>query len=487
MNNYQSKINVKTINDAGIFEGYASVFDYQDHHQDIVCRGAFQKTIAHFQDLKTRPKMLWQHDPAKIIGSWLSIHEDEHGLFVKGKLFRNTQYGEEAYVLLKGGALDGLSIGFEADDTEFDPLKNVRFIKNVTLHEISLVTFAANDQAKVLHVKSTDQNNTNTSQIKGNRFMKTTYAEKASSPSEFKQFIKTGVSTKSLTSENSGGYTIASTLLGHIDDQRNTSNMRYLCNVETINSSVLELLMERGNASAGWVNETEDRAETSTAELYKVKIQTHEIYAKPKISQRLIDDSVIDIEQWVLNKINAKMDVLENTAFLHGNGENQPRGILTYDKKVGEIREHGVLQKIETGEMGAITVESLISAMNALPVNHLNGAVWVVSRATLGVIRTLKDQQGQYVTQHNLRDDATTTILGYPVVVNDAMTNLDSEKAADVVIFGNFKNGYQIVDRQDVNIMRDPYSSKPFVEFYATKRVGGDVIDFDAFKIIQSC
>lgn len=516
MQHVERLIQLKTIDDAGTFEGYASVFDFKDYHNDVVCCGAFQEAVDNFKAGKNFPKLLWQHDPKHIIGTWLEIREDDKGLFVKGKLFRESRLGREVYDLLKKGALDGLSIGFQTVKERLDEQTQTRFIEHVILHEISLVTFGANARARVLSVKQFNkqerkmnhqditaisekiENTVKTldrvlahqhrSNFKNQRFKKGVSFMEATDTSleEFKAFVRTGISTKGLTSSTgSGAYLVPTTMVSEVRENAQTNSIRSHCAVEVIEGGSLELLVEKGLGGAGWVSEDGDRDETLLPELVKIKIPTHELYAKPRVSQKLMDDSGIDVESWVLNKIGDKMQSLENHAFLHGDGKGKPTGVLSYPFVDVGLGEQGFIEHVKSGDDGELNADALIEVLSAMRAEYLEGAVWVMSRSTLAAIRSLKDEAtGLYLLQPNLAEGSGMYLLGYPVVINEEMPALVPGTASDAVIFGNFKRGYQIVDRLDMQVMRDPYSSKPFVEFYATKRVGGDVVEFDAFKVL---
>ena len=226
--------------------------------------------------------------------------------------------------------------------------------------------------------------------------------------------------------------------------------------------------------------------ETKTAELRKIIIQTHEMYARTQISQRLIDDSVIDLENWLMTTIKQRFESLEEEAFINGCGTNMPKGFLSYDK--AEVSEWGKLAEIRTGHKGAIvTADILLDTVASLKTPYLSGAVWVMSRSAFADIRRLKESStGHYLWQPGIQEGGGNTLLGYPIIISDAMPALQPNKVTTPIAFGNFMHGYHIVDRSELTILRDPYSAKPLVEFYVTQRIGGDVIDFEAIKLITA-
>lgn len=299
-----------------------------------------------------------------------------------------------------------------------------------------------------------------------------------------------GFQKKALTSRDgpTGGYLIPAVVTERIGQALNRiSPLRSLARVTNISTDSLELLLDKGNADVGWVSETAERKETETPELAKVRIPAHHIYAKPRASQKILDDASIDIENWLVGKVAEKMAAAENAAFIHGDGENKPAGFLQYDVvPVGE-GTWGKLECLNTGLDGKLkNIDVLLDTLNAMKPQYLNGAVWLMSRSAVSALRKLRDEMGgASLWQPSLVAGTPDTLLGYPVVISDDMPTLTEGKQSKSVVFANFYEAYQIVDRTSLHVLRDPYSSKPYVEFYVTKRVGGDVINFDAIKVIN--
>lgn len=290
----------------------------------------------------------------------------------------------------------------------------------------------------------------------------------------FNDFVRKG--NKGLTSSSqTGEYLIPSGLVVKILDQmKSTHSLRELCSVIDITTDAYEVLVEKGNAGVGWTQETQMRDDTDLPELEKIHIPTFELYAKPKASQKMLDDSGINIEEWILSKISQSMANFENDAFLNGDGQTKPKGMLTsvHDGKIQCLRSNFK------------TADDLINSIYTLESSYLNGSCFLMSRSALAHMRTLKDAStGRYLLQPALEHGMPTTLLGFPIVLNDAMPAFAPNNIC--VLFGNFKQAYQIVDRKDIHLLRDPYSAKPFIEFYATKRVGGDLINPSAIKAIQ--
>lgn len=313
---------------------------------------------------------------------------------------------------------------------------------------------------------------------------------------QFKDFVQTGSvnwETKALTSDNADRGLVMPAAIG---DQVKAkvdalSPLRQLASSATISSDSLDIVVERNAPNVGWVTETGNRTETDPSQLEKRRIGVHELYAKLRLSQRLIDDAQIPIEDWVMGRIAAQMSAIENKGFIQGDGINQPKGFLKYAGT--HVSEWEKLQTFSTLQNGgflddASALEVLFKTLDSVKSEYLHKACWVMSRSAQSKLRQIKDPSTGHVLWHTgsgLAGEAANTLLGYPVVISDDMPALDPSSPSISVAFGNFEQGYQIVDRQELSILRDPYSAKPYVEFYATRRVGGDVVDFDAIKLIH--
>lgn len=257
-----------------------------------------------------------------------------------------------------------------------------------------------------------------------------------------------------------------------------SSPMRELATVESIGSDALELPIDDDEADAGWIGETSARSETGTPQIGIQRIPVHEIYAKPKATQKMLEDGSVDVGAWLERKIGQKFARVEATGFMTGDGIKKPRGILTY----GSGTARGQIERIVSGAATALTFDGLITTVGALKEPYHPGATWMMRRATEASVMLLKDLNGQYLWRPALEAGKPSTLLGYTVRHAADMPSVAASALA--VAFGNFKEGYTIVDRLGVSVLRDPYSSKPFVEFYSRKRVGGDVTNFEAFKLI---
>lgn len=282
----------------------------------------------------------------------------------------------------------------------------------------------------------------------------------------------------SVGSDPNGGYivtpSVSSRMLTIVYE---SSPLRSLAYIETISSDKLELPIDEAEADAGWVGETETRSETNTPTVGTQTIAVNEIYAKPKATQKLLEDASIDIEAWLGRKIGEKFGRVEASGFVSGNGIKKPRGFLTYP--AGTAR--GQIEQIVTGHATAITFDGLINLVTALKEEYAAGAVFLLRRASVGAVLLLKDGNGQYIWRTNAEAGKPSILLGHPVREAADMPAVGA--GALSVAFGNFNRGYTIVDRLGVSTLVDPYSAKPFVEFYSRKRVGGDVTNFEAIKI----
>lgn len=288
----------------------------------------------------------------------------------------------------------------------------------------------------------------------------------------------------SVDSDPDGGYLVTPQQSARIIEVvYETSPMRQVATVETISTDALEGLFDGDEAAAAWVSERGSRAETNTPQLGQWRIPTHELYANPRATQKLLDDSAVDIEAWISRKVADKFARTENLAFVNGNGVGQPRGFTTYPD--GTTR--GTLERIPSLDAATIAAEGIYNIIYALKAAYRPGSVWVMNRATVGVIRTIRDESGGAGTGQFMWAPGfggqPATLAGYPIVEFEDMADIAG--GAIVAGFGNFRQGYTIVDRLGIRILRDPYSAKPHVEFYTTKRVGGDVLNFEAFKLMD--
>lgn len=290
----------------------------------------------------------------------------------------------------------------------------------------------------------------------------------------------------SVGSDPDGGYVVNPDTSGRIVQKVfETSPMRAFASIQVISSDALEGLFDLNEASSGWVGETASRSETNTPEIGKWRIPVHELYAAPRATQKLLDDASINMEAWLASKVSEKFARDEAAAFVNGNGVGKPRGFLTY---ADGTTLPGTIERFDTGVNGAFAAapnggDVLINALYGLKTQYRANATWFMNRATLTLTRKLKDSDGAYLWSPGIAAGQPATLLGYPVASFEDMPDPATDSLSIAV--GDMREAYQIVDRLGIRTLRDPYSSKPYVEFYTTKRVGGDVVNFEAIKLIE--
>ncbi len=240
-------------------------------------------------------------------------------------------------------------------------------------------------------------------------------------------------------------------------------------------------------AASGWVGETAARPETASPTLAELSFPTMELYAMPAATQTLLDDSAVNIDEWIAGEIDTVFAEQEGTAFVSGNGTNRPKGFLDYTKVDEASWSWGEIGFVPSGAAGAFAAsdpaDALVDLVYALKGGYRQNATFVMNRRTQAEVRKLKDDAGSYLWQPGLAAGQPATLLGYPVMSDDNMPDIAADSYS--IAFGDFRRGYLVVDRMGVRVLRDPYSAKPYVLFYVTKRVGGGVADFDAIKLMK--
>ena len=285
----------------------------------------------------------------------------------------------------------------------------------------------------------------------------------------------------SVDSDVDGGYLVTPEMSSEIVKKIfESSPIRQLASVQTISSDSLELLEDLDEAGCGWVGENSARPETSTPQLKKISIPVHEMYANPKASQKILDDAAINIESYISEKVSEKFGRFEATAFVAGDGANKPKGLLSYD----DGTSFNQVEQVVSGSSGAITGDSLINLIYAVKEGYRKNANFLMNRLVAKELRKFKDSQGRYLWAPGLDGNTAGSILGYNIMeASDIPGTLTNGNL--VMIFGDIKQAYQIVDRIGIRVLRDPYTAKPHVMFYTTKRVGGAVKNFEAYKILK--
>ena len=285
-----------------------------------------------------------------------------------------------------------------------------------------------------------------------------------------------------------GGYTVPLEIEQTIDRVlAKVSPMRAIASVRQIGSNTYRKPIATAGAATGWVAETDARTQTNAPTLAAIDFPTMELYAMPAATQTLLDDSQVDLEGWLAGEVQTVFAEQEGTAFISGNGTTQPKGFLSETIVADASWAWSKLGYIASGAAGAFATsnptDALVSLAYAPKQAYRANGSWMMNRTTESVIRKFKDSTGNYIWQPGTAAGQPPTLLGYPVAEADDMPDIAANSYS--VAFGDFARGYLIVDRVGVRVLRDPYSAKPYVLFYTTKRVGGGVQNFEAIKLMK--
>ncbi|TPE58511.1 phage major capsid protein [Sandaracinobacter neustonicus] len=267
------------------------------------------------------------------------------------------------------------------------------------------------------------------------------------------------------------------------------SPIRALADVVKIGSANYRKLVASGGFASGWVAETAARAETSTPVFSEVLAPMGELYANPAATQAMLDDALFDVEGWLAQEVATEFARAEGVAFVSGSGVSQPKGFLTYPVATAgdATRPFGTLQYVAAGAAGGFVAsnphDKLIDLVHSLRAPYRQGAAWVMNSNTMATVRKFKDSTGDFIWKPGLLEGQASTLLGYPVVEVDAMPDIAANSLS--IGFGQFRSAYVIADRGETAVLRDPYSNKPFVHFYATRRVGGALVNSEALKLMR--
>ena len=263
-----------------------------------------------------------------------------------------------------------------------------------------------------------------------------------------------------------------------------TASIRAIANVVNVDATSYDVLIDHSEMGAGWATETSTVSETATPQIERISIPLHELSALPKASQRLLDDSAFDIEGWLAGRIADKFARSEAMAFVGGNGIDKPTGVLTYPTVDNDSWTWGNLGYVSSETPGGITrADPIVDLVYALGAQYRANATFVMNSKTAGHIRKLKDNDGRFVWVDGLAMAEPARLMGYRVLIAEDMPDIADDAMA--IAFGDFKAGYTVAERPDLRVLRDPFSAKPHVLFYATKRVGGAVSDFAAIKLMK--
>lgn len=294
--------------------------------------------------------------------------------------------------------------------------------------------------------------------------------------------------TKALSvgSDADGGYLAPPELDRLIESRlKQVSPMRAIATVRTTGANVFKKPISLTAAGSGWAAETGARTQTDTPSLEVIDFPANELYANLAATQTLLDDSFVNLEDWIAGEVETAFAGQERAAFVSGDGENKPKGFLAYAMATEASHEWGEIGYIATGAAGAFPasdpVDKLIDLIYTPKTQYRQNARFAMNRKTVSAVRKLKDDDGHYVWAPDEAGGAT--LLGYPISEIEDMPDIASDAFA--IAFGDFARGYLIVDRAGVRVLRDPYTAKPYVLFYVTKRVGGGVQNFDAIKLLK--
>jgi HK97 family phage major capsid protein len=264
---------------------------------------------------------------------------------------------------------------------------------------------------------------------------------------------------------------------------QSTASIRSVASVVNVEATTYDVLIDHTDVGAGWASETAATAETGTPSIDRISIPLHELSALPKASQRLLDDSAFDIESWLARRIADKFARAEASAFINGDGADKPRGFLDHTAVDNDSWTWGNLGYVATGTSGDVDGDAIVDVVYALGAEYRANGTFVMNSKTAGQIRKLKDADGRFLWSDGLAAGEPARLMGYPVLIAEDMPDAAADSYS--IAFGDFNAGYTVAERPDLRVLRDPFSAKPNVLFYATKRVGGDVSDFAAIKLLK--
>jgi len=320
-------------------------------------------------------------------------------------------------------------------------------------------------------------------------------------PSEHKQafdaYVRSGddrllrsLDTKAMSygSGQDGGYLVPDETEAEIGERLAAiSPIRSIASVIKVSGAVLKKPFAISGPAVGWVAETAARPQTNSPTLDELQFPTAELYAMPAATAALLEDSIVNIDQWIGTEVETAFAEQEGAAFVSGDGTSKPKGFLSYTTIAEADWAWGKIGYTATGVSGAWPASNpsdiLIDTVYALKAGYRQNASWVMNRKTQGAIRKMKDADGNYLWQPPAAPGSRAMLMGFPVVEAEDMPDIAAD--ATPLAFGDFQRGYLVVDRSGVRVLRDPYSAKPYVLFYTTKRVGGGVQDFDAIKLLK--
>lgn len=320
----------------------------------------------------------------------------------------------------------------------------------------------------------------------------------ASAPEGTRRFVDgylrrgEAIEAKSFTAATNadGGFALPREIDERIDATlKAVSPIRRIANVVRVGTAGYRKLVAQNGVVSGWASEIAARPETATPTFNEIVPPMGDLYANPAASQAMLDDAAFDVESWLAGEIATEFARAEGAAFVSGSGTNRPKGFLTFPTATTSdaTRAFGTLQYVAAGAAGAFVAanpqDRLVDLVTALRPPYRQGATWVMNSRTLATVRKFKTTDGAYIWQPGLIAGNGDTLLGYPVIEAEDMPDIAADSLS--IAFGNFQAGYIITERAETAILRDPYTNKPFVYFYASKRIGGTVANSEAIKLMK--
>lgn len=292
----------------------------------------------------------------------------------------------------------------------------------------------------------------------------------------------------SVGSDADGGYLVPEEVeAGVMRALRDASPIRAISGIRQVSGNTYKKPFAITGAATGWVAESGTRAETNSPTLAELAFPTMELYAMPAATQTLLEDAAVNIDEWVAEEVRIAFAEQENTAFVSGDGVNKPKGFLSYTTVEESSWSWDNIGYLTTGVSGdfptSAPADTLIDLIYTLKSAYRANAHWVMNRSTQGQIRKIKDSDGNYIWRPGEQAGQGATLMTFPIAETEDMPEIGADSFS--IAFGDFGRGYLVVDRLGIRILRDPFSAKPYVLFYTTKRVGGGVQDFNAIKLLK--
>ncbi len=394
-------------------------------------------------------------------------------------------------------AMDELMRSFgsfkQANDERLDQVEKSMSVDVITLEKVDRINTALDEQKQLLDELSLMSHRPHLSGEQAGTSSLSALQHK----SAWDSYMRKGENTNlrqleekalSIQTDADGGYLVPEETEREISRALSeASPIRAISGVRQVSSSIYKKPYTLTGPATGWVGETDLRPETASPTLAELQFPTMELYAMPAATSSLLDDSAVNIDQWIAEEIQIAFAEQEGAAFVNGDGSNKPRGFLDYSKVDNGSWSWGNIGYTVTGTSGGFAAsnpgDSLIDLIYSVKSGYRANAHMVMNRATQAEIRKLKDSDGNYLWQPGVQVGAPATLLNIPIAEAEDMPDVAADAYA--IAYGDFNRGYLIVDRVGVRVLRDPYSSKPYVLFYTTKRVGGGVQNFEAIKLLK--